>query len=93
MQKFILSWTVVMSIIAFACYGVDKHKAIKHNWRISERTLILLAYAGGAYGAFIGMYVFHHKTRHLKFRILIPLSVLLWTGIVIVVIRGINIWQ
>ncbi len=93
MQKFILSWTVVMSIIAFACYGADKYKAIHHKWRISEKILILLAFAGGAYGAFIGMYVFHHKTRHLKFRILIPLSVLLWTGIVIIVIRGINIWQ
>lgn len=93
MRNFILSWIAVMSIIAFACYGADKHKAIYHKWRIPEKTLILLAWTGGAYGALIGMYAFHHKTKHTKFRILIPASVIFWTGIMIIVIRGTGIWQ
>lgn len=77
-MKYLLLWIVCMSIIAFVCYGVDKKKAIDHAWRIRESTLILLAFMGGAPGAFLGMHVFHHKTKHWKFRILVPLALILW---------------
>ena len=52
--------------------GADKYKARKGRWRISERTLFLLALAGGSLGIFIGMYFFHHKTQHRKFIYGIP---------------------
>ncbi|MGN0407630.1 MAG: DUF1294 domain-containing protein [Bacteroides sp.] len=66
------AWLVMINIAAFAAYGLDKRKAVKHAWRIPEATLIGLAVLGGSIGAYAGMKVFHHKTLHLKFRIGIP---------------------
>ena len=77
-MRALLLWIVCMSIIAFVCYGIDKKKAMNHAWRIRESTLILLAFLGGAPGAYLGMHFFHHKTKHMKFRILVPLALILW---------------
>lgn len=63
--------------IAFCAYGLDKRRAVRGEWRISERTLLLLAFLGGAAGAFLGMKVFHHKTRHRKFSLGVPLLLLM----------------
>lgn len=52
---------------------VDKRRAIKRKWRISEHTLILNSILGGSIGALIGMYAFRHKTKHLKFKLGIPI--------------------
>lgn len=82
-MKLLWLWIACMSVIAFACYGIDKKKAIDHAWRIRESTLILLAFTGGAPGALLGMRVFHHKTRHWKFRILVPLALILWIMIAV----------
>ena len=62
-----------MNILAFIIYGVDKSRARKNKWRISEATLIMLALFGGALGAFLGMLIFHHKTKKRKFYITVPL--------------------
>lgn len=56
---------------------VDKKRAIQRKWRISENTLILISILGGSIGALIGMYTFRHKTKHLKFKLGIPLILLL----------------
>lgn len=69
-----------INLIAFLLYGIDKAKAKRGQWRIPERTLILLAFFGGAAGAWIGMLLFRHKTQHAKFRILVPIALLLWLG-------------
>ena len=61
-----------MSLIAFAAFGLDKFKAKTNRWRIPERTLFLLAILGGGVGAFLGMKVFRHKTRHSQFVFGIP---------------------
>ena len=82
-MKSLWLWVICMSVIAFACYGIDKKKAIDHVWRIRESTLILLAFMGGAPGALLGMRVFHHKTKHRKFRILVPLALILWIVIAV----------
>ena len=68
---------VVMSLVAFAAYGLDKRKAARESWRTPERTLLLLAFLGGGFGALIGMRVFHHKTRKPKLQILVPLFLVL----------------
>lgn len=70
-------YMLIMSIAGFITMGVDKKKSINRGWRIPERTLILIAFIGGAFGSFLGMKFFRHKTRHLKFIILIPLAVLI----------------
>jgi uncharacterized membrane protein YsdA (DUF1294 family) len=53
--------------------GIDKKRAIKHKYRIRERTLWLVAIFGGAVGTTIGMQVYRHKTKHLSFKIGFPL--------------------
>ncbi len=67
-----LNWTafylILVNIIAFAAFGIDKRKAVKHKYRISEATLLGLALIGGSAGALAGMYLFHHKTKKLLFR-------------------------
>ena len=62
-----------VSLVTFIAYGVDKVKAKRGSERISERRLLALALVGGATGALLGMLLFRHKTRHLKFIILVPL--------------------
>ena len=71
-------YLVVVNIVAFILYGTDKAKAMHHQWRIKEAGLIGIAFVGGAFGAFAGMIVFHHKTRKMKFRILVPIAIIIW---------------
>ena len=68
---------LVLNLITFILYGLDKHKARRGQWRISEATLLLLAVFGGSPGAWCGMKLFHHKTQHKKFYIGLPLIFLL----------------
>ncbi len=77
MKLVIAIYLILINIIAFIMYGVDKSLAIKHRWRISEATLILLAVIGGSVGAFLGMQVFRHKTKHIKFVIGVPVIFIL----------------
>lgn len=74
-------YLLIINIITFIMYGIDKHKSIKNKYRISEKTLIILPILGGPIGAFFGMITFHHKTQKKKFIILIPLLLLIWVYI------------
>ena len=62
----------VINLIGLLAMGIDKFKAKKKLWRIPEGTLFLLSLIGGSLGAWIGMYMFHHKTNKLKFIVGIP---------------------
>lgn len=77
-MKYFVLYLVVINIFTFFVYGVDKIKAKYDRWRISERTLLLLALIGGFVGAFAGMQVFRHKTQHRKFTIGVPIIAILW---------------
>lgn len=68
----LLGYYVLVNAAAFFAFGEDKRRAIQRKWRIRESTLMALAAAGGALGAFAGMRIFHHKTRHRKFSLGIP---------------------
>lgn len=68
-----LIYLLIINIIAFIMYGIDKWKAQRNQWRISEKMLLFLAVIGGSAGALAGMYIFHHKTLHKKFTIGVPL--------------------
>ena len=83
----ILIYTAIMSLIAFAAFGLDKYKAKTNRWRISEKTLFLLALLGGGVGAYLGMKVFHHKTRHKQFAIGLPLIMIVQLGLIPFLIR------
>ena len=67
--RILLIYLLVLNIVAFAMYGIDKRKAVKDQWRIPEKTLLLVALIGGSLGAFVGMQVFHHKTKHWYFKV------------------------
>ena len=69
------------NIVTFGVYGVDKQRARKNKWRVSEGTLFLLAILGGSIGAYLAMYVFHHKTNKKRFRLGIPLIFILQLGV------------
>ena len=66
-----------INILSFILMGIDKYKAIKNNYRISENTLLLISILGGGIGSLLGMILFHHKTKKLKFQILVPISILI----------------
>lgn len=68
----------MINVVAFCFYGIDKWKSKRNKWRIPEATLISLAAAGGALGAWVGMQTFRHKTKHIKFKILVPAFLILW---------------
>jgi uncharacterized membrane protein YsdA (DUF1294 family) len=68
---------IFMNLLGFLLMYVDKERAIKHKWRISENTLLLVGFLFGSFGTFLGMQFFRHKTKHLKFRILVPLFAVL----------------
>lgn len=65
-----------INLIAFVMYGLDKSRAKRGKWRISEKALFLIALLGGSIGAIAGMHLFHHKTKHWYFRIGLPLILL-----------------
>lgn len=73
----ILSLFCIWNIFVFFLYGLDKRRARKGKWRISEKALILSAFFMGGLGAALGMRLFHHKTKQRKFQILIPIALLL----------------
>lgn len=73
-----LCWyLLIINVLAFVCYGLDKLKAKRNAPRVSERTLLLLALVGGGVGAWLGMLVWRHKTKHAKFRFGVPILLLL----------------
>lgn len=67
-----ICYLIGINLVTLAVYGSDKLAAVRHRNRISERTLLRLACAGGSVGALAGMYLFRHKTRKQKFVIGIP---------------------
>lgn len=65
---------LIWNLIVFSIYGIDKYKSIHKMHRISEATLISCSYLLGSAGAIFGMIIFNHKTKKMKFRLLVPLS-------------------
>ena len=77
MKEFLPGFLAAMNVAAFAAYGSDKYRSMHGQWRIRERTLLLLALLGGSAGAWLGMPVFRHKTQHLKFKYGVPVIFLI----------------
>ena len=84
-MKSALTVAAVWNIIVFFMYGIDKLKAKRSKWRISENALIVPAFLLGSLGAAFGMIVFNHKTSKTKFRILVPLAFILNVAVLIAV--------
>lgn len=82
-EQLILIYLIAMNVVTFFMYGIDKWKAKRSKWRISEATLLSLAVIGGSIGAWLGMRVWHHKTMHKKFQFGIPLIIVAQVAMII----------
>lgn len=83
MIKYCLYYLLFINIITFMMYGIDKQKAKKGKWRISEATLLMMAIVGGSIGAWAGMRIWHHKTMHKKFQYGIPAIIIMQIALVV----------
>ncbi len=70
-------YLIAVNVLGFALMGMDKAKARRGAWRIPEKALFLTALLGGSVGAYLGMFAFRHKTKHLSFVLGLPLILLL----------------
>lgn len=72
-HQVLTAYLVLVNAAAVLLMLMDKQKARRGAWRIPESTLMGVALIGGSIGAILGMYLFRHKTRHLKFTLGLPL--------------------
>ena len=79
----IICYLIAINIVTFFLYGIDKYKAKKNQWRISEATLLTMAAIGGSIGALAGMRLWHHKTMHKKFKYGIPLIIIMQVALAV----------
>ncbi len=71
-MPYLIAYLLIINAMGLLFMHMDKEKARKNKWRISENTLLTIAALGGSVGSLWGMYLFRHKTRHLKFTLGIP---------------------
>ena len=70
------AYLAAVNLLLFAVMGADKRRARRRLYRVRERTLFALCLLGGGLGGLLGMWVFRHKTRHVKFVAGFPLILL-----------------
>ena len=83
MHQYSMYYLLAINALSFILFGLDKYKAKKGKWRISEATLLMMAVIGGSIGAWTGMRLWHHKTMHKKFKYGIPIIIILQISLVV----------
>ena len=81
-----IAYLIIMNIAGYATMGIDKARARKGAWRISEATLFLVAILGGSIGSIFGMQHFRHKTKHWYFAIGMPVIFFLQLALATIII-------
>ena len=89
-MNIILGYLLAINIASFFLYGIDKYKANKGRWRISEAILLLMAVIGGSIGAWAGMRLWHHKTMHKKFKYGIPIIIIIQVALAVYLLTNID---
>ena len=89
-MNIILGYLLAVNIATVFLYGIDKYKAKKGRWRISEATLLVMAVIGGSIGAWAGMRLWHHKTMHKKFKYGIPIIIILQVALAVYLLTNID---
>ena len=79
-----IEYYIIINIIEFILMGLDKFFSIKKMYRIPEIVLLTIPLFGGSIGGILGMIIFRHKTKKLKFKILF--TIFLIVNIVYIVI-------
>ncbi len=88
MSQLLGVYLLSVNVLTLAVYVIDKIKAKRHAWRVSELTLLALAAIGGSVGAMVAIFVVRHKSRHLKFRYGVPLILLLQVALAVWLTRA-----
>ena len=83
-------YIIVINVIVLVLMGIDKRRAIKDKQRISERVLLTLTIIGGFIGLGLGIALFNHKTNHLKFYLVMGLSIIIWLVGIYFFLRVVN---
>ena len=83
-MRYVWYYLLLINVVTFVIYGVDKRKAQKDRWRISEKVLFLFPLLGGSVGGIMGMQVFRHKTKHWYFRVGLPLILVVQLALIAV---------
>ena len=78
----VLIYFVIINVVTFFMYGIDKWKAKKSKMRIRETALLGLAVLGGSIGAWLGMKIWHHKTLHKKFKYGVPVIIIIQLSLI-----------
>jgi len=73
MTEYMIYYLILINLIGLLVMKVDKQRAKKHQYRISEKTLWIIAIIGGAIGTTMGMKIFRHKTKHFNFKVGFPI--------------------
>ena len=81
-MKLLIILMTVWNIITFVMMGIDKHRAKADKSRISEKTLLLSGFIMGAIGICAGAAIFHHKTQKIKFRVLLPIALIVNAAVI-----------
>ena len=76
-------YILIVNVLAFVLYGIDKRRSQRKMYRIPENTLLWMARLGGGVGSWLGIKVFHHKTKHKRFMIIVPLWTVLWVAAIV----------
>ena len=90
MHQYSLYYLLAVNSLTFLLYGIDKYKAKKGRWRISEATLLTMAAIGGSIGAWAGMRTWHHKTMHKKFKYGIPIIIIMQVALAVYLLTNID---
>ena len=90
MHQYSMYYLFAINIVSFFLYGIDKYKAKKNKWRISEATLLMIAVIGGSIGAWVGMRIWHHKTMHKKFKYCIPVIIIFQVALAVYLLTNID---
>ena len=78
----LILYFAALNILCLFLVSYDKKRAVRHQWRISEKTFFILAFMGGALGTYLGMIFFRHKTKHFHFK---------WGMRFLVVLHGVSL--
>ncbi|MEG2310782.1 MAG: DUF1294 domain-containing protein [Clostridia bacterium] len=73
----LILYFIAVNILGFCTMYYDKKLAIKHSYRVCEKTLLVIALLLGGIGVYTGMFTFRHKTKHMKFLVFVPICIVL----------------
>jgi uncharacterized membrane protein YsdA (DUF1294 family) len=88
MHRVFILYLILINFVGFVLYALDKAKSKrKGSRRIPERVLLWVARLGGGVGCWMGMMLFRHKTKHVRFKVLVPLWTVLWIVALVLLVR------